>query len=136
MEWQFLKGNDVLPYIKKFVPLVNADMKMSDRNEKSIVFFELLLPELNAYVSDGAYVLFVFMPDIWGDKVLGVMSFWIAPEIRTFGAIRKVIRLIEKTAVENGCKSVEIGSHTKKSAKMLKVLRLLGYEDFCVRKEL
>lgn len=136
MEWKFLKGDEIRESLHHFVPLVNADMNMSDRNEQSIAFFEMLLPQLNLYVSDGAYVLFVLIPDIWGDKVLGVMSFWVAPEKRTFGAIREIIRLIENAAKENGCKSVEIGSHTTKSVKMLKILRLLGYEDFCVRKEL
>lgn len=136
MEWKFLNKDEIREGISHFVPLVNKDMKMSDKNEQSIAFFEEMLPMLNAYVSDGAYVLYVLMPDIWGNKVLGVMSFWVAPEKRSFGAIREVIRLIEKTAKKNGCKSVEIGSHTQKSVKMLKLLRLLGYEDFCVRKEL
>lgn len=117
---------DVLDWIKYYVPLVNEEFGLSDRNEKSIQFFRNLIP-LSDYIIDDWHYLWVLPSyDMWGDKYLVVVSFFIKKEHRTVANFRKLQDEIIMLAKKHEVEYIIQGSHL--NGKLHKILGNMGYE--------
>ena len=81
-------------------------------------------------------IVYCITPDFRGILTVQELFMYIKPEHR--GSIRlfkELINHIEQFAKENGCSSVRIGANLQyKDEKILKVLKLLGYQDDAVVK--
>ena len=117
---------DVHDWIKYYVPLVNEEFGLSDRNEKSIQFFRNLMP-LSDYIIDDWHYLWVLPSyDMWGDKYIMVVSYFIKKEHRTVANFRKLQDEIIMLAKKH--KSVYIIQGSYLNGKLHKVLSKMGYE--------
>ena len=117
---------DVHDCIKYYVPLVNEEFGLSDRNEKSIQFFRNLMP-LSDYIIDDWHYLWVLPSyDMWGDKYIMVVSYFIKKEHRTVANFRKLQDEIIMLAKKH--KSVYIIQGSYLNGKLHKVLSKMGYE--------
>lgn len=120
-------------WIRYYVPIVNAEIGRSDRNEQSIDFFMKLVGLARFECCAKYYIVTLTAPDMWGDKVLCVVSFYIKPEFRA-RYLREVLRKVSKFANADEVKYIEFGSHINK--KLLPFLLKRGYEVSNVRRYL
>ena len=121
------------------------DLKIYNTKEKKEIvkayFYEIaerkalkyyILPERKGII---AYCIF---PDYRGELSLSELFMYIKPEYR--GSIRlfkELINHVETVAKENNCLSIRIGANLKyKDTKILKALKLFGYETDVVVKYL
>lgn len=120
-------------WIRYYVPIVNAEIGREDRNEQSIDFFMRLVGLARFDCNDKYYIVTLTAPDMWGDKVLNLMSFYIKPEFRT-RYIREVLAKLSKFAIEDKVSYIELGSHINK--KLYNFWLKQGYEVSSVRRYL
>lgn len=100
-------------WIRYYVPLVNKEIGREDRNEQSIEYFLRLIGLARFDCNDKYYIVTLTSPDMWGDKVLYLMSFYIKPEHRS-RYLREVLDKIGKFAILDEVKYIELGSHINK----------------------
>ena len=119
-------GKTVYDWIREYVPQVNEEFGLSDRNEKSIAFFDNLVP-LSDYIIDDWHYLWVLPSfDMWGDSYLIVVSFYIKPQYRTVKNFRKLQDEIIMLAKKHKSVYIIQGSHL--NGKLHKILSKMGYE--------
>ena len=116
----------VIDWIKYYVPLVNEEFGLSDRNEKSIEFFRNLMPLSDCIIDDWHYLWVLPSYDMWGDRYLMVASFFIKKEHRTVASFRKLQEEIIMLAKKHKSVYIIQGSHL--NGKLHKVLSKMGYE--------
>ena len=127
-------GKTVYDWIREYVPQVNEEFGLSDRNEKSIAFFDNIVP-LSDYIIDNWHYLWVIPSyDMWGDKYLSVVSFYIKPQYRTVKNFRKVQDEIIMLAKKHKTVYIVQGSHLNE--KLYKVLAKMGYRTSGMRRDL
>lgn len=119
-------GKSVLDWVKYYVPIVNKEFGLSDRNEKSIEFFQRLLPFSDYIIDDWHYLWVVPSYDMWGDKYLMVASYFIKKEKRTVANFRKLQDEIIMLAKKHKSVYIIQGSHL--NGKLHKILSNMGYE--------
>ena len=117
---------EVGDWIKYYVPLVNEEFGLSDRNEKSIEFFQRLIPFSDYIIDDWHYLWVISSSDMWGDKYIMVVSYFIKKEHRTVANFRKLQDEIIMLAKKH--KSVYIIQGSYLNGKLHKVLSKMGYE--------
>lgn len=117
-------------WIRYYVPLVNAEIGRSDRNEASIAYFMRLIGLARFDCCDKYYIVTLTTPDMWGDKALFVVSFYIKPEFRR-SHLREVLKKLSKFAIEDKVRYIDIGSHI--NTKLHSFLIKQGYEVSAVR---
>lgn len=118
-------------WIRYYVPLVNEEIGRSDRNEQSIEFFMRLIGLARFDCNDKYYIVTITAPDMWGDKVLSVVSFYIKPEFR-HSCLREVLQKVGKFAKADEVRYISIGSHINK--KLHTFLLKQGYEVSALRR--
>ena len=118
-------------WIRYYVPIVNKEIGREDRNEQSIEFFLRLVGLARFDCNDKYYIVTITAPDMWGDKVLSLVSFYIKPEFRA-RYIREVLAKLSKFANEDKVSYINIGSHINK--KLHSFLLKQGYEVSAVRR--
>ena len=126
-------GKSVLDWIKHYVPLVNAEFGLSDKNEECIDFFEKILPVSDYVIDDKHYVWVICSKDMWGVPFMSVVSSYIKPEYRNAGSFRKMQDEIIMLAKSKKMKYILQGSHL--NDKLHKVLGMMGYRISGMRRD-
>lgn len=98
-------------WIEYYVPIVNREYGLSDKNAQSIAYFKNLKGVARFVCTKSYYIVYLVYPNMWGDKCFGVISFYIKPECRTLTMFLKVWRLINKLAKSKNVKYIDCGSH-------------------------
>ena len=124
----------VSDWIRYYVPLVNKEFGLSDRNEESIRFFERIKPLSDYIVDEKHYVWVLFTEDMWGFPCMSVISSYIKPEYRTVGMFRKMQDEIIMLAKSKKIKYILQGSHL--NDKLHKVLGKMGYKVASMRRDI
>ena len=127
-------GKDVHEWIRHYVPLVNAEFGLSDKNEASIRFFDMILPVSDYIIDDEHYVWVIPSNDMWGVPYLSVVSWFIKKEHRTVGYFKKVQDEIIMLAKKHKVEYIVQGSHL--NDKLHKVLERMGYKTSEMRRYL
>ena len=117
---------EVGDWIRYYVPLVNEEFGLSDRNEKSIEFFQRILPYSDYIIDDWHYLWVIPSFDMWGDSYLIVVSFYIKQQYRTVKNFRKLQDEIIMLAKKHKSVYIIQGSHL--NGKLHKILSKMGYE--------
>lgn len=120
-------------WIKHYVPIVNKEIGREDRNEESIKYFMRLIGVARFDCNEKYYLVTMTVPDMWGDLVTVVISFYILPEFRR-SCLREVLKKVGKFAKLDNARYISIGSHINK--KLLPFLIKQGYEVSEVRRYL
>lgn len=123
-----------MDWIKEYVPLVNAEYGLSDKNQKSIDYFQRLLPFSDYIVDDKHYVWVYPSRDMWGEKYLCVASFYIKKQYRNVANFRKLQEEIIMLAKKHKSVYIIQGSHL--NDKLFKVLSKMGYRTSEMRRDL
>lgn len=113
-------------WIRYYVPLVNEEFGLSDRNDKSIDFFEKLLPVSDYIVDDWHYLWVLPSYDMWGDKYIMVVSYYIKKGKRNPASFRKLQEEIIMLAKKHEALYIIQGSHL--NDKLHKILGKMGYK--------
>lgn len=125
---------DVQEWIRHYVPLVNAEFGLSDKNEASIRFFDMILPVSDYIIDDEHYVWVIPSRDMWDVPYLSVVSWFIKKEHRTVGYFKKVQDEIIMLAKKHKVEYIVQGSHL--NDKLYKVLGKMGYRTSGMRRDL
>lgn len=120
--------------IKKWVEIVNAEYGLSDRNDESIDYFMKIKDLANFDIDDESYLVTLVSKDMWGNKMLSVLSYYILPEHRSYKNFKKIQKRIEELAKINNVKYIYQGSHL--NSKLNKVLEKMGYSVGFYMKEI
>jgi len=127
-------GKDVHEWIRHYVPLVNAEFGLSDKNESCIAFFEKLLPISDYIIDDKHYIWVIYSKDMWDVPSMSVISSYIKPEYRSVSSFRKMQEEIIMLAKSKKIKYILQGSHL--NDKLHKVLGMMGYRTSGMRRDL
>lgn len=123
-----------LEIIKGWVEIVNAEFGLSDRNEASINYF-MRMKDWMIFINDPVmYAVLEPDFDMWGNKELYVVSFYIKPEHRNIRNLIKLQRKIEEIARAFEIKMIIQGSHL--GDRLFMYLERNGYKVATMRKEL
>ena len=124
----------VVGNIKKWVKIVNAEYGLSDKNKASIDYFVKLKDIAKFEFNENDYLIYMTSTDMWGDKFLSVISYYILPEHRNYKSFIKMQRRIEELAKINNVKYIYQGSHL--NSKLSNVLSKMGYSVGYYKKEI
>lgn len=119
--------------IRYWVNLVNTEIGRTDRNEDSVRYFMALRDIAVFDVHDEYYLVYLIVPDMWGDLCLSVLSLYIKPEFRTGKYFLKIQNKIKGVVRKNNVRYTYQGSHIDN--KYFKFLKGIGYEVCTMRKE-
>ena len=117
-----------------WIPMVNAEYGLSDRNEASFEFFRKLIPFADLIENDKYYIVGLCSTDMWGDPCLSILSWYIKPECRTLCTIKQLQRDIIELAKMKNVRYICQGSHLDDG--ILKLLGKLGYKPQTMMKEI
>lgn len=120
--------------IKKWVEIVNAEYGLSHRNKQSIDFFMKIKDVATFIIEDNYYVVCLISKDMWGYKILSVVSYYILPEHRNYKNFMEIQKRIDTLAKINKVKYIYQGSHL--NSKLNKVLEKMGYSVGFYKKEI
>ena len=120
--------------IEKWVKIVNAEYGLSDRNDESIDYFMKIKDLANFDVDNISYLVTLVSKDMWGNKMLSVLSYYILPEHRSYKNFKKIQNRIEELAKINNVKYIYQGSHL--NYKLNNVLEKMGYSVGFYKKEI
>lgn len=120
--------------IKKWVEIVNAEYGLSDRNDESIDYFMKIKDLANFDIDDESYLVTLVSKDMWGNKILSVISYYILPEYRNYRNFKKIQKRIEELAKINNVKYIYQGSHYNE--KLNRILVKQGYSMGILKKEI
>lgn len=124
-------GRDI---IEKWVKIVNAEYGLSDRDEESIDYFMKLRDCALFDYTNEYYLVCLPSVDMWGEKILSVVSYYILPEYRNYKMFKKIQDRIEELAKINKVDYIYQGSHL--NPKLNKVLYKMGYVEGILKKEI
>ena len=127
-------GKDVHGWIRHYVPLVNAEFGLSDKNESCVEFFEKILPISDYIIDDKHYIWCVCSKDMWDVPYMSVVSSYIKPEHRSVSSFRKMQEEIIMLAKSKKIKYILQGSHL--NDKLHKVLGMMGYRTSGMRRDI
>lgn len=120
--------------IKGWVELVNAEFGLSDKNNESINYF-MSMKDYFIFINDPVmYAVLEPTSDMWGNKEMSVISFYIKPEHRDIKNLIKLQRKIEEISRAFEIKTIIQGSHL--GDRLYKYLERTGYKVATMRKEL
>lgn len=124
-------GRDI---ISKWVKLVNAEYGLSDRDDESIDYFMKLRDYALFDYTNEYYLVCLPSVDMWGNKMLSVLSYYILPEHRSYKNFKKIQNRIEELAKINNVRYIYQGSHL--NSKLNNVLEKMGYSVGFYKKEI
>lgn len=123
--------------IKYWVEKVNEEYNRQDKNSYCIDFFTDILEDRNFifFFFDFGYLILNIGYDMWGEKFLGVVSFYIDKEKRKNPKLFiKLQKLIECMALSEKVDYIEQGSHHNK--RLNEFLEKNGYRKAVYRRYL
>lgn len=125
-------SDDVIEY---WVKIVNDEIGRSDRNEQSIDYFKKIRPFSKFVYNDRWYLVMMPTVNMWGDKILAVVSCYVKKDFRKNPRnFLEIQREIKKFANEKKVRYIIQGSHINKD--YYKFLVKLGYQISEMRKEI
>lgn len=124
----------VVGNITRWVKIVNAEYGLSDKNKSSIDYFVKLKDIANFEFFNEGYLVTLVSDDMWGNKVLSVLSYYILPEHRNYKNFKKIQNRIEELAKTNNVRYIYQGSHL--NSKLNNVLEKMGYSTGFYKKEI
>ena len=132
MERFILKGRlhtkEIEQALTYYIPKVNAEMGLEDKNAFTMEFLRKMLPALKCYIGENGYILYVIAPDYWGVKELAVISFYVEPKARkTPKAFLELIRFVQKEAQLQKCHKLVMGGHFNRD-KMGHFFEKIGFK--------
>lgn len=125
---------DVKDWVRYYVPMVNEEFGLSNKNEASIRFFDMILPISDYIIDEEHYVWVIPSRDMWDVPYLSVVSWFIKKEHRTVGYFKKVQDEIIMLAKKHKVEYIVQGSHL--NDKLHKVLERMGYKTAEMRRYL
>lgn len=133
MERDLLRELKIKQGIRKFVPLVNAEIGRDDCNDFSIAYFEALIDKAYFLITDDWYLVALPVKNMWGDVTLEVISFYVLPLLRSNPIyLRKILKSLGVFAKMSGARYIEIGSHLNE--KLHSFLARQGYKVSCLKR--
>ena len=120
--------------IREFVEMVNKEYGLSDKNEVSVEFFEKI-KDFSEVIDGGYYYIWCLVaPDMWGEKYLSVVSWYIMPDKRNVASFKKVQDEIIMLAKRKKVGYIIQGSHL--NDKLHRVLGKMGYKVASMRRDI
>jgi len=120
--------------IDYWIPIVNGEFGLSDKNHITREWFYRMMPALEILQDEKHYIVYVRTWGMWGDNEMTIISLYIKPEFRTLGMIRQTQREIVELAKSKNIRYIYQGSHLNK--KYDKLLQALGYKQQTFRLEI
>lgn len=120
--------------ICKWVPMVNAEYGLSDKNDFSIEWFKKLIGVAEFVIEDDYYLVYLVAPDMWGEKILNVVSFYIVPQKRRALSL-KVFKHMMRFAKQKGCARIAMGCHLGDTQTFNQFLSACGFKPQTFTKE-
>lgn len=120
--------------IDYWIPIVNGEFGLSDKNHITREWFYRTMPSLEILQDEKHYFVFVRTWSMYGDNEMTIVSMYIKPEYRTLGMIRQTQREIVELAKSKNIRYIYQGSHLNK--KYDKLLQTLGYKPQTYRLEI
>lgn len=120
--------------VKNWIETVNAEYGLTERNRFTISYIDSIRAESIFIYDEDKYAVLTPCPDLWGNKEIVVVSFYIRPEKRSLKTLNELQNVIEQTARENGAKYINEGSHFEPRLHLY--LQYRGFEVANLRKEL
>ena len=132
MEWNILKKQlnraELERALTYYIPKVNAELGLENKNEFTLEFLRKMLPALKCYIGIAGYILYVISPDYWGEKELAVISFYVEPKARKNPkALLELIRFVQNEARKQGCHKLVMGGHFNRE-KMQNFFKKMGFK--------
>ncbi len=121
--------------IRYWVELVNAEYGLSDKNEESVNYFKNISLFSHFYETEQYYLVLMTSKNMWGEKELNVISYYIKPEFRNNPRyLLEIQKLIKNVAIELKVKYINQGGHLNDG--ILDFLGKIGYKVSSMRKEI
>lgn len=121
--------------IQYFVPKVNAEFGLGDKNDQSIDYFRKIKDVAEFVTGNGWYVVYCIAPDMWGNKELYVISLYVEPDQRPYRLL-KIMHLIFEKAKTNACHKVMMGCHLGNKQRFHAFLQKNGWTASIFEKEI
>ena len=109
-----------------WIPMVNAEYGLSERNAASKEFFMRLIPLCDFIDNDKYYIVSIYSWDMWGNSNITILSWYIKPEHRNIKTIKQVQEDIIELAKLKKVKYIYQGSHL--GDKIFNLLEKYGYK--------
>lgn len=106
---------------KRYLDLIEQEFKIKIDRE----VLECLKKLAQTKVYNFGYLLYLPTPNLFGEKELNVLSWYIEPKQRNFKNFMKIQRDIKKLAKDNGCRYIKQYSHL--NPKLNRWLEKTGY---------
>ena len=119
--------------IDYWIPLVNGEYGLSDKNHITKEWFMRLKDYFDFISDDKHYIVCARNWNMWGENEMTVISLYIKPEFRTIGMIRQTQREILELAKIKNVKYIYQGSHLNK--KYDNLLKAMGYKTQTLKLE-
>lgn len=120
--------------IKKWVKIVNQEYKLDKNNDFSIDFFIKLKDFCKFIFKEDWYLIYYISTDMWGNKELCVLSYYILKEKRTLKKFLQIQKVIKDIAKIEKVRYIIQGSHLNE--KLFSFLKRDGYKISTMKKEL
>lgn len=120
--------------IKKWTKIVNQEYGLEKKNHITIEYF-LKTKDLCQFIfKDNWYLVYYISHDMWGNKEMCILSYYILKEKRTIKLFLQVQKTIKSIAKSEKVKYIIQGSHL--NDKLFSYLQKDGYKISTMRKEL
>ena len=120
--------------ITAWVNQVNKEYGLEDKDSYTVEFFKTIEP-ISEVIDGGYYYIWCLIaPDMWGEKYLSVVSWYIMPDKRNVATFKKVQDEIIKLAKRKKVGYIIQGSHL--NDKLHRVLGKMGYRVASMRRDI
>lgn len=117
-----------------WIPMVNAEYGLSDKNQISVDYFKAIAHLCDLIENEKYYVVSLDGVDMWGNRNISIISWYIKPKYRTMCTIKRLQSDIIELAKQKNVKYILQGSHLNE--KLLKLLGKLGYKAQTLKLEI
>lgn len=132
---RILLGAEVsIDEINAWVEEVNNEFDLSEHNWESVDYFVKIKNFCVFILEPDWYAVLMFDSDMWGNRELQVISYYIRKEKRSFKTFREINKKFEELARAFDCRYLLQGSHLDK--RLFDYLGKSGYKLAVMKKEL
>lgn len=132
---RILLGAEVsIDEINAWVEEVNKEFDLSEHNWESVDYFVKIKNFCVFILEPDWYAVLMFDSDMWGNRELQVISYYIRKEKRSFKTFREINKKFEELARAFDCRYLLQGSHLDK--RLFDYLGKSGYKLAVMKKEL
>lgn len=133
--WQVTDGKEITDETcKEWIARVNSEYGLTDKNALSWEYISRIKDGCLFLIAPFGYAVLYVGVDMWGDRELDIISYYIAPQVNRSVEFRRLQRAFERIADDLNCRWIVQGSHL--NPKIFKALGSMGYEPFEMRKEI